>query len=126
MKKTIRATKTAREFSIVNGQLFCEDAFQANVDTELFKEILGDGYTKAVRVISLDTAWYLTEWIDFDSKVNSDINVQMTLRREIRSGRGHWYAYRRVFNKLHKRYVANDDNITQKRLLDVARSFPAF
>jgi hypothetical protein len=123
MKKT-RATKTGRETSIVNGKLYFEDAMQCAVDSSLFAEIIGDGTVKSIRVTSLDTAWYTTEWIDYDSKVSSDVNVQMTLRREIRSGRGHWYAYRRVLGTLYKRYVGNDDLITQKRLLDVARALP--
>ncbi|MBZ0284046.1 MAG: hypothetical protein K8L97_25120 [Anaerolineae bacterium] len=51
--------------------------------------------------------------------------MQMTLRREIRSGRGHWYAYRRVFGKLHKRYVGTDDLISQMKLLEVAQKMPS-
>lgn len=124
MKKKTRQTKTAGEASIIGGALYFEDARQCAVDDERFGDIIGDGYTRAIRVVSLDREWYQNVWIDLHSKVREDINVQMTLRREIRSGRGHWYAYRRFAGTLHKRYVGDDQNITQGRLLDVARALP--
>lgn len=125
MKNKTRNTKTAKEASIMFGALYFEDARQCAVDSDTFAEMIGDGYTKAIRVISLDTEWYTREWIDFDSKIEEAVNMQMTLRREVRSGRGHWYAYRRVLGVLHKRYVGDDDKITQQRLLDVARALPS-
>lgn len=124
MKKT-RATKTGNDTSIINGVLYFEDVKQCAVDSPDFAEMIGDGTLTSIRVISLDTAWYTVEYIDMDSKIKDDVNVQMTLRREIRSGRGHWYAYRRVLGTLYKRYVGNDDVIDQKRLLTVARALPS-
>lgn len=123
MKKA-RQTKTARTASIVGGNLYFEDVLQCAVDAEQFCDMVSDGYTPSIRVVSLDTAWYTTEWVTFDTFLNDDVNVQMTLRREIRSGRGHWYAYRKVFGKLYKRYVGDDEKITQKRLLEIARALP--
>lgn len=123
MKKP-RATKTGNETSIVGGALYFEDARQCLVDSEIFPQIIGDGTVKAIRVESLNVEWLLTEWVTFDAKIESTVNVSMTLRREIRSGRGHWYAYRRVGGVLFKRYVGNDDAITQTRILTVARALP--
>lgn len=124
-QKKTRNTKTGSETSIQNGALYFEDCKQCDVDSAAFAEIIGDGYTKSIRLISLDRAWYETEYIGFtDAKISQFINMQMTLRREVRSGRGHWYAYRRVLGKLHKRYVGTDETIDQKTLLEVAKKMP--
>lgn len=123
MKKT-RNTPTARDTSIVNGVLYFEDARQCDLDAPLTAAIIGDGYCKAIRVVSLSTAWYKDVYLGGDGFRQEFVNVQMTLRREIRSGRGHWYAYRRVMGKLYKRYVGDDEAIDQRRLLDVAQKLP--
>jgi hypothetical protein len=39
--------------------LYFEDARQYTVDDEQFKDIIGDGYTKAIRIMSLDTKGFL-------------------------------------------------------------------
>lgn len=124
-QKAVRNTKTGYDTSIQNGVLYFEDCKQCEVDSPDFAEIIGDGYTKSIRLISLSTLWYETEYIGYtDAKMSSYINTQMTLRREIRSGRGHWYAYRRVLGTLHKRYVGTDETITQSTLLEVAKKMP--
>lgn len=123
--KTVRNTKTGRDVSIQNGVLYFEDARQCPVDDERLKEIIGDGYTNAIRVISLEAQWVQTVWLTGHTTIKETINMQMTLRREIRSGRGHWYAYRRVMGHLFKRYVGTDDAITQQRLLDIAVLMPS-
>lgn len=123
--KNARFTPVRRDSSIVDGVLYFEDAKQCEVDSDQMQHIIGDGYTNAIRVVSLDTTWIQNVWISYDIKVKETIKVEMTLRRELRSGRGHWYAYRRVHTKLHKRYVGTDDSINQQRLLDVARKMPS-
>lgn len=123
--KTPRNTKSGLEASIQNGSLYFEDVRQCAVDEDRFKDIIGDGYTKAIRVISLDKQWFQNVWIDYGVKLKEDINTEMTIRREIRGLRGHWYAYRRVHGKLHKRYVGTDELITQARLLEVAQKMPS-
>lgn len=125
MTKSGRTTKTGRETVIVNGDLFFEDARQCHIDDETMKDIIGDGYTNAIRVMSLNYDWEQTVWLTYETKIVEQINVEMTLRREIRWNRGHWYAYRRVAGKLHKRYVGTDDAINQSRLLEVARKMPS-
>lgn len=119
-----RKTKTGLETSIVAGVLYFEDSRQCAVDDVVFKDIIGDGYTTAIRVMSLDHNWIQKVWVTFDAQITEKINVEMTLRREIRSGAGHWYAYRRVHGTLHKRYVGADENINQKRILEVAQKLP--
>lgn len=125
MTKKARMTKTGYETSIVGGALYFEDCKQCDVDSPQFAEIVGDGYTNSVRLISLSKGWYEREWMSEVGFVNYDINVQMTLRREIRSGRGYWYAYRRVLGKLHKRYVGQDEELTEKLLLTIAQKMPS-
>lgn len=120
-----RKTKTGADTSIVAGVLYFEDARQCEVDEDTFKDIIGDGYTRSIRVVSLDHNWIQKVWVTFDAQITEKINVEMTLRREIRSGAGHWYAYRRVHKKLHKRYVGTDEKINQKLLLEVAKKMPS-
>lgn len=124
MKKT-RMTKTGYETSIIGGTLFFEDAEQCPVDSPQFSEIIGDGYTSTIRLISLSNGWYEKEWMSEVGFVIYDINVQMTLRREERSGRGYWYAYRRVLGKLYKRYVGQDEEVDEKKLLTIAQKMPS-
>jgi len=122
--KKVRQTPIGLETSIVDGQLFFEDARQCYVDDANFKDIIGDGYTKSIRVISLDREWQQRITLPGFITLTENINTQFTMRREIRSGRGHWYAYRKVFGTLHKRYIGTDEVINQKLLLDVARKLP--
>lgn len=120
-----RQTKTGLETMIFNGSLYFEDAIQCPVDDPRFAEIIGDGYTNAIRLESLSARWIETSYVTVDAKITSDINMQMTLRREVRSGRGYWYAYRRVLGKLHKRYVGQDEEITEELLLKIAQKMPS-
>lgn len=108
----------------MNGILYFEDCNQCKVTDEVFPEIIGDGYTKTIRLVSLADNWFVQEYTGDGYFIKQDIDFEMTLRREIRCGRGHWYAYRRVLGKLHKRYVGTDENVTQKRLVEVARAMP--
>jgi hypothetical protein len=124
--KATRQTPTGNETSIVNGCLYFEDAKQCAVDCEQFTEIIGDGYTKSIRVISLSTNWLEKNYIGYDATLVVSINVQMTMRREVRSGRGYWYAYRRFGGKLFKRFVGQDSDITEHKILEVARKMPGF
>jgi len=124
MSKKMRMTKTGYETSIINGVLYFEDASQCNIDDPQFAEIVGDGYTDKIRLISLSSRWVETEYVTKDSKVKSDINFQMTLRREIRSSRGYWYAYRRVMGTLYKRYVGTDEELNEELLLKIAQKLP--
>lgn len=123
--RKLRMTKTGYDTSISGGKLYFEDALQCPVDSSQFAEIIGDGYTNTIRVESLSARWIETAWVTYDAKVKSEINVQMTLRREVRSGRGYWYAYRRVLGKLHKRYVGQDEQITEELLLKIAQKMPS-
>lgn len=126
MKKLPRNTKIASETSIRDGILYFEDCTQAALDTSQFTDIVGDGYTKSIRVISLDRQYFHYVHVPGTFRGGEEpTNVEMTLRREIRSGRGIWYAYRRVFGKLHKRYVGTDDAITTLRILEVAALLPS-
>lgn len=125
MKHKLRSTKTLYETSIMHGRLYFESVEQCAVDSELFPQIIGDGYTNAIRVVSLSNEWIHNTYFGQDVKLSTEINMQMTIRRELRSGQGYWYAYRRVGGKLHKRYVGTDEQVTEQRLLDIAQKLPS-
>ena len=123
--KSFRNTKAGQEAAIVDGNLYFEDVRQCPVDDPRFAEIIGDGYTKAIRLISLEKDWVQNVWLDWNVKRQESVNVEMTIRREVRAHRGYWYAYRRVHGKLHKRYVGQDDEVDQRRLLEIAQKMPS-
>jgi len=124
--KHARKTPTGEDTSIVGGCLYFEDAKQCAVDSELFTDIISDGYTKSIRVISLSSNWREKSYIGFDATLITEINVQMTIRREMRSDRGYWYAYRRFGGKLFKRFVGQDSDINEHKILSVAQKMPGF
>jgi len=106
---------------IENGILYFEDVRQAAVEDDAFREIIEK--EKSIRVISLDFSWYQT--VHFDGySIKENIDCEMTLRSERRSGTLYWYAYRRVFGKLYKRFVGQCDSINNRKLLEVARKLP--
>lgn len=123
MKKT-RHCKTAWSAAIVGGFIFFEDVVQANLYDESATEILDDEYLRAIRVVSLSDDWQLNVTFGDGTTIKEDINMQMTLRKEKRGNLDHWYAYRRVFGKLHKRYVGTSEKIVPSRLVQIARVLP--
>lgn len=122
--KRERQTKVRYETSVVDGALYFEDARQAAIDTPEFVEIIDHPTCTAIRVVSLKSGWYTTEYVTMDSKIKSDVKIEMTLRKETRRGKGYWYAYRRVLGVLHKRYVGMSENVTDANLLKIARALP--
>jgi hypothetical protein len=89
--------------------------------------LLEDGTSiPAFRVHSLDHAYGIREYVSLETNdvITDYFNVEMTVRREKRGNTIHWYAYRRVFGKLYKKYVGRSDAITCQRLLEVAKSLP--
>lgn len=125
MSKEPRQTPVRYESSIVNGALYFEDARQCALDDELASEILDDKHLQSIRVVSLSSGWYYRDHLTPGVSVKNDVNVEMTLRKEMRSGVAYWYAYRRVFYKLHKRYVGGSEQVTEARLVEVARKLPS-
>jgi len=124
MSKNPRQTPIGSETSIREGWLYFEDVAQAKIDTELFAEILDDKYTTSVRLVSLENNWQSHEWLSGVGFKDFSIKLEMTLRAEFRSGRKHWYAYRRVGGILFKRYAGQSDRITTKQLVKVAQKLP--
>lgn len=122
MSKKIRKTKTGEGYAIREGVLYCEGVEQCAVMSEKFAEIIEDGYVTAIRVESLSSAWYETNWVSFDTSYRTDVNVQMTLRSEIRRGKKCWYAYRKYGGVLQKRYVGQSERVNEVKLRDVART----
>jgi len=121
-KNAPRDTKTAWNTSIRNGDLYFEDVRQCSIDErDRFEDCIA--HEKAIRLISLDSGWFQREWLG-DTLVKSDLDFELTLRAEKRSGVIHWYAYRRVLGVLHKRYVGQSDRLTAARLIEICRVMP--
>lgn len=120
-----RKTKTGYDTRIEGGALYFGNRKQCDVDDYRFAEIISDEYTKAIRLVSLASDYSVNvNYFQTGATVKENIKIEMTLRREKRSGVYHWYAYRRVFGKLHKRYVGTAENISQHKLLQIARNMP--
>lgn len=112
------------ETSIYQGVLYFEDCKQADVDTDTFIEIIEHPSVQVIRLVSLSSDWMESVWIDGQGFQKEMIDMEMTLRKEMRSDRAYWYAYRRVLGKLHKKFVAGSENVTQSSLLKIARAMP--
>jgi len=113
------------ETSIYDGALYFEDAMQAKIGTEDFTDIIDHKTVKTIRLISLSSDWVETVWFGGDTGTKKEIiDTELTLRKEVRSGNSHWYAYRRVLGKLHKRYVGSSEKVTQIRLVEICRAMP--
>lgn len=52
----------------------------------------------------------------------NDVEICMSVRKELRSGSVHWYAYKRFAGKLSKAYVGQE--CTYQALWDAATSLP--
>lgn len=123
MAKKPRNCKTAYETSIIGGVLYFEDVPQCTLMDEKAAEILDDHHLKAIRLVSLSQDWSLRVYHP-DATIIEKINFEMTLRKEKRGQKMVWYAYRRVFGTLHKRYVGDSSQIDEQRLLAVAQKLP--
>lgn len=121
-RKHVRMTKIGYETSISGGNLYFEDVCQCSMLDDIFQEMLDDKHLTAIRVMSLAHNWHEREWFAPDAQLN--INLEMTLRKERRGLLDHWYAYRRVGGQLFKRYVGHSDQVTEKRLVEVAQHLP--
>lgn len=118
-----RRTKTGQDCAIVRGWFYIEEAKQCKITDEIFQEILEDKTIKAIRIETLSNDWHSEVWGGQDF-FNVEANVEMTVRREIRSGKSYWYAYRRAGGVLAKRYIGQAVDFTELKLAKVAASLP--
>jgi len=116
-----RATKTENEACIINSVLYVGGLRKAHIDDPSFSVEIER--LKAIRVVSMDDA---KTHIDFINGVRIDVKIdyQITLRSEMRSGKKHWYAYRRAYGKLNKRYVGYSEGLNSERLYWLCRDMP--
>jgi len=120
-----RKTKTGDETSIRGGWLYFEDARQCPVENEYFLDIIDHPTVTTIRVISLSTIYEARVWVSEVSGFGTEqIDMEFTLRKEVRRNGNYWYAYRKFGNKLHKKYVGASEGIDEKKLLDIARALP--
>lgn len=123
MSKT-RMCKTLAETAIVAGDVYFEDVRQCSLQDAAAVDILDDPHLKSIRLVSLSSNWQQRVYLDH-AVVVEKIKFDMTLRKERRGQRDHWYAYRRVLGTLHKRYVGDSSQITEDRLLQIAQAMPS-
>lgn len=124
MSKSSRKQYFDYETSIFDGVLYFEDCAQAKMDTPEFVEIIDHKSVDVIRLFSFEKNRVESEWFDGVGYKNTLIDIELTMRKEYRSGRGHWYAYRRVLGKLHKKYIGDSENVTQSRLLAICQAMP--
>lgn len=124
MAKQPRKTIVGSATSIREGWLYFEDERMAEIGSDKFEELLEDKHTTTIRLESLAKNWQSHEWLSGVGFTNFSIKLEMTLRREVRSGRNHWYAYRKVGGVQFKRYVGQSDRVTTKRLVEIAQKLP--
>lgn len=117
-----RLCKTRFEASITNGDVYFEDVRQCWLNDPTAADILEDKHLKAIRVVSLSSNWHERIFVDYSTSVKADLNVEMTLRKEKRSDKWHWYAYRRKGGVLQKRYVGQSETISEYRLVEIAQT----
>lgn len=118
-----RKTKTGQDMSITEGWLCIGGVQECLVGSDEFYDILEDKYTKSIRVESLGNIWTEGLWTGNDF-INIDINVEMTIRKEKRGQKEHWYAYRKRGGVQAKRYIGQTDRVNNRKLADVARNMP--
>jgi hypothetical protein len=124
MSKSQRKQYFDYDTSIYDGVLYFEDCKQAIMGTENFTEIISHKSVTSIRLFSFAKDWVENVWVDSQGYQREMIDTELTLRKEMRSGVGTWYAYRRVLGKLHKKHVGQSENVTQERLLEVCRAMP--
>lgn len=113
------------ETSIYDGVLYFEDVAQAKLGSDEFTEIIEHKSVKVIRLISFASDWIEHVWVGGEAGTQKEqIDTELTLRKKVRSGTAHWYAYRRVLGKLHKRYVGISEKVTQDCLIKVCRAMP--
>lgn len=120
----MRKTKTLDMCSIVDGVVYFEDVRQCRVDDDFAADIFGEETLTSIRLVSLSSDWQIKVWYPDGSTAIEHIDMEMTLRKEKKERGWYWYAYRRVFGKLHKRYVGTSDAISSDKLLEIARKMP--
>jgi len=124
MSKDMRITKTGLTASIIAGDLYFEDVRQCQINDAA--ELLDDDPTlKAIRVVSVSKNWVERAYLQDGVTRLESIDMQFSLRKENRGSCRRWYAYRRVFGKLHKRYVGRSEDLNEDRLVEIARSLPS-
>lgn len=127
----VRNTKTANICSIHEGKIYFDydngGRAQAALGSDEAYTLFEDGTSiPSFRVVTLGASYYTESFVTYtDTKPLVDfVDVQMTVRAERRGNKIHWYAYRRAFGKLNKKYVGCSEQLTERRLLEIARALP--
>src|SRR5690349_9948276 len=97
----IRQCKSLYNASIMYGQLYFEDALQCQLEDDRLPDLLDDKHLKTIRLLSLSNGWQQRVFLDCGVTIIEQIKFEMTLRKERRGQKDHWYAYRRVYGTLY-------------------------
>ena len=120
-----RKSAVGSVYAVVGGMLWYEGSEALYmVDDDNFKRLLESPYTTAIRIESLSTNWEKKEWVSWDIAVVETIDTEFTIRKERRGVTNHWYAYRKVHGTQYKRYVGRSEDVTERRLLEIAQKLP--
>jgi hypothetical protein len=119
-----RKTKTGTDVTICGNRIFIEDVMQCELGTDSAIDFLDHKSIVAIRIIDDGTDYGEEVWDGSSNWVKLEVNMGYTLRKEVRSGKPTWYAYRRSSGKLHKRYVGGSENITLQKIRDIAIALP--
>jgi hypothetical protein len=77
-------------------------------------------YTDSIAIALESPLWF--DWLSSNATFYLESHEgSFTARRELRGGAAFWYAFRRHRNKLYKAYLGRTVDLTQARLLAVAR-----
>jgi hypothetical protein len=77
-------------------------------------------YTNSTAIPLESSLWF--DWLSNNATFYLESQEgTFTARREVRDGATFWYAFRRYRNKLYKAYLGRTTDLTQARLLAVAR-----
>lgn len=119
MEKTPRKSQVALDYSIRNGFFYIGEDEQCSMDDIRFETLIEQKAVRAIRVQSLASNWL--EWVFNGTDYSkTSLNIEMTLRAEMRNGKKCWYAYRRRGN-LMKRYIGYSLDVKVKNIIKVAQ-----
>jgi len=120
MSKKIRQTVIGNGYNVLDGWTWQDGEKEFFIGSDEFAEFLERDSIWAIRIESLSSAWVTRVYHDATLRSDLELDVQMTLRKETKSGRNYWYAYRRKGGKLQKRYVGQSNAVNERRIVEIA------
>lgn len=124
MSKKDRSTKTGRSAALIDGVLHLDGIPECKMSDPLFVSFLDDPSIKAIRIVSLEKQWTEKYWLDGVGFQTAEIRLDFTIRKEIRSKKIYWYAYRKTGGIQAKRYMGMSEQVEPYQIARVASKLP--